>query len=365
MSERVSALANHHRALGSDLGDWNGMGVAWNYASDACDEHDAVREAAGLFDVSGLKKIHVRGEKALSVVDHIITRDMTSIYVGKSAYGPILAADGGICDDAIIAHIDDNEFLVVHGSGETMERLTESASGKNVSIEFDDDLHDISLQGPKALNVLEPHTPIDLSSLNYFHQQQTTLFDRPVILSRTGYSGERGYEIFASATDVVPIWEEIVDLGKPLGVIPCSFAGLDKIRVEAALLFYPYDMTRENTPWEVSLGWAISRKKGDFRGKEAVFAREGKDKVKLVGIVAQYDDAVEEGADLSLQGRKVGVVNSPSYSHRMNKSLALAHVEPSASTVGTLLELKGDNISCTAVVENLPFYDREKTHTHS
>ena len=95
MSERVSALASHHRALGSDLGDWNGMGVAWSYASDPCNEHDAVRQAAGLFDVSGLKKVHVRGADAFSVVDHVITRDMTKVYVGKSAYGPVLAEDGG------------------------------------------------------------------------------------------------------------------------------------------------------------------------------------------------------------------------------------------------------------------------------
>ena len=365
MSERVSALASHHRALGSDLGDWNGMGVAWSYSSDPCDEHDAVRQAAGLFDVSGLKKVHVRGADALSVVDHVITRDMTKIYVGKSAYGPVLAEDGGICDDAIIAHLGEEEFLVVHGSGEAMERLEESSEGKRVSIEFDDDLHDISLQGPKALELLAPYTSINLSALKYFHQERATLFGRPVILSRTGYSGERGYEIFASAANIVPIWEEITERGRPLGAMPCSFAGLDKIRVEAALLFYPYDMTRQNTPWEVTLGWAVSRGDGSFRGKEAVFERQGKDKVRLVGIVAEHDDIVDAGAELLVQGRKVGVVNSPSYSHRMKKSLALAHVEPAVSAVGTTLELQGENVSCAAIVANIPFYDPGKTRTHS
>ena len=190
----------------------------------------------------------------------------------------------GICDDAIIAHLGEEEFLVVHGSGEAMERLEESSEGKGVSIEFDDDLHDISLQGPKALELLAPYTPINLSALRYFHQERTTLFGRPVILSRTGYSGERGYEIFASAANIVPIWEEIIEKGRPFGAMPCSFAGLDKIRVEASLLFYPYDMTSQNTPWEVTLGWAVSRGNGSFRGKEAVLERKGKDKVRLVGI---------------------------------------------------------------------------------
>ncbi len=108
-STRTSALAERHRALGSDLGDWNGMGVAWSYASDPCDEHDAVRTAAGLFDVSGLKKIHVRGPDSLAVVDHIITRSMAAIDPGKSAYGPLLTEAGTICDDTIIAVNTDPE----------------------------------------------------------------------------------------------------------------------------------------------------------------------------------------------------------------------------------------------------------------
>ena len=194
MSERNSALAAHHRALGSDLEDWNGMGAPWSYNSDPCDEHDAVRTAAGLFDVSGLKKVHVRGNDSLAVVDHLITRNMTMIPVGRSAYGAILNEEGGICDDAIIYNLAGNHHLVVHGTGECGERLDESAAGKDVAIEFDDDLHCISLQGPVSVDFLNQHTPIDLPALNYFHQESTTLFDRPVIISRTGFTGERGFE---------------------------------------------------------------------------------------------------------------------------------------------------------------------------
>ena len=365
MSERVSALADHHRALGSELGDWNGMDVAWTYATDPCDEHDAVREAAGLFDVSGLKKVHVRGADALAVADHLISRNMAAIDEGKSAYGPVLTEEGTICDDAIILHMAKDYYLVVHGSGATMARLQESAAGKDVTVEFDDDLHDISLQGPKALTLLDRHMPMDLPKLKYFHQQATTLFGRPVVISRTGYSGERGYEIFATAADVVPIWEAILEQGKAMGVMASSFTCLDKVRVEAALLFYPYDITEATTPWEVGFGWAVSRKKGDFRGKEAVFARQGQDKVALVGIEAAHGDIVDGGASLSLEGRKVGVVNSPAYSHRMKKSLALAHVEPSVAAVGTTLALAGETVSCAATIVPIPFYDPQKTQTHA
>lgn len=365
MSERESALAAHHRALGSNLEDWNGMGAPWTYRSDPCDEHDAVRERAGLFDVSGLKKVRLRGRDARAVADHVITRDMTRIPVGRSAYGPVLQDDGGICDDAIIFHLAEADFLVVHGAGACMERLRESAAGRAASVVFDDDLHDISLQGPAAVAFLDAHTPIDLPALGYFHHARTTLFGRPVLLSRTGYSGERGYEIFASAADVVPLWEEILERGRSAGIVPCSFTCLDKIRVEAALLFYPYDMTEANTPWEVTMGWAVSRKKGDFRGKEALLARESREAVLMVGIVADHDDAVEAGARLSLDGREVGVVNSPVWSHRMGKSLALCHVAPEAAREGTRLALAGEAVRCAATVARIPFYDPEKTRPHA
>jgi aminomethyltransferase len=365
MSERNSALAAHHRALGSELEDWNGMGAPWSYTSDPCVEHDAVRTAAGLFDVSGLKKVHVRGSDSLAVVDHLITRDMAVIPIGRSAYGPVLNDDGGICDDAIIFHIAENHHLVVHGSGECRARLEESAAGKDVAIEFDDDLHNISLQGPASVDFLDQHTPIDLPALNYFHQEGTTLFDLPVMISRTGFSGERGFELLAAAEHIVPLWEAILENGASRGIMPCSYTSLDKIRVEAALLFFPYDMTAANTPWEVAFGWAVSRKKGDFRGKEALFAREGQEKVNLIGIVADHGDSVDAGADLLVDGRKVGAVTSPVWSHRLNKSLALAHVEPAAAREGTVYALEGETVSCRATAARIPFHDPEKTRTHA
>lgn len=364
-STRVSALADRHRALGSNLGDWNGMGVPWDYAADACDEHDAVREAAGLFDVSGLKKIHVRGADSDAVVDHVITRNMAKIGIGRSAYGPVLTEGGTIADDAIIAHMGENDWLVIHGSGGTMAHLEDFAAGKRVDIEFDDVLHDISLQGPKALELLNAHTPIDLTILSYFHQRETELFSHKCVLSRTGYSGEWGCEIFANADVIVDLWDQILGHGETMGVLPCSFTCLDKVRVEAALLFYPYDMTEQNTPWEVDLGWAIARSGADFRGKAAVLAAEGKEKVKLAGIVINHDEALAGGEKLLQDGREVGVVNSPAYSHRMRKSLALCHVTSGLEVPGTRLAVEGEDISTTAIVERIPFYDPEKTRTHA
>lgn len=361
---RRSVLDGRHRALGAEMDNWNGMEVAFSYATDPCDEHDAVRIAAGLFDVSALKKIFVRGSDASSVVDHIITRNMALIPPGHSAYGPNLTEEGTICDDAIIFNLGGNEWMVVHGSGQCMKRLQESAEGRDVTIEFDDDLHDISLQGPKSMAFLNAHTPIDLENLGYFHQQRTELFGYPVILSRTGYSGERGYEIFSRAEFIGDIWDQIVEKGTSIGIMPCSFTCLDKIRVEAGLLFYPYDMKEDNSIWEVGLSWAMAKKGANYRGKEAAIALRGKEKVRLIGISVDHHDALAVGAKLTMNGKEVGVVNSPIYSHRMKASLALAHIFPEAIAAGVKLRVEGD-ASYDAEIRSLPFYDPKKNRPHS
>ena len=367
MSElsRTSALASRHTELGSGLEDWNGMGTAWSYHSDPNDEHDAIREAVGMFDMSPLKKVFVRGADAARVVDHVITRDMKSIYPGKSAYGAILTEQGTVCDDAIIANNGNDEWMHCHGSGESMQRLQESAAGLNVDIELDDDLHNISLQGPGALPLLNAHTPFELGELAYFHHRATELFGHPCRISRTGYSGERGYEIFVAAAEVGDVWDQILGHGADKGVMPCSFASLDKVRIESALLFFGYDMTAEDTPWEVGLGFTVDRNKDDFRGKSAVLATAGHERFHAAGISIDHDDALVGGEILKLDGKQVGVINSPCYSHRLNKSLALVHLSDSARQPGTRLDVVSDDFTGTAVVETIPFFDPSKSRTHS
>lgn len=323
-----------------------------------------MREAAGLFDVSALKKIWITGPDALAIVERVATRDMSRIYRGKSAYCPLLTDEGTICDDNIIFHIDDNRYLYVHGSGKSAERLDIAARGLNAEVRFDDDLHDLSLQGQKALPLLDRHCPAELGDLAYFHQVETELFARKVIISRTGYSGERGYEIFVDRKDVVELWRKMLDAGEKDGIIACSFTCLDKIRIEAGLLFYPYDMHEMHTPWEMGLGWSISRKKPDFMGRAALMEKQGKEKVRFGGIsCASTTEVLPAGAKLILDGEEVGVVNSPAYSHRMRKSLALVHLRPDIG-VGTALKLEGDGQTLDVTVESVPFFDPEKTRTH-
>ncbi len=362
---RTSALASRHTELGSGLEDWNGMGTAWSYHSDPNDEHDAIREAAGLFDMSPLKKVFVRGPDAQRVIDDVCSRDMTTIEAGKSAYGAILTERGTVCDDAIIANNGGNEWMHCHGSGSSMECLLKSAKGLNADIEFTDALHNLSLQGPAALALLDAHTPMDLASLAYFHHQATELFGYPCRISRTGYSGERGYEIFADASVICDLWDNLLGHGADKGVMACSFAALDKVRIEAALLFFGYDMNAEHSPWEVGLGFTVSRNKAPFRGQQAVMELEHKARFTAAGIVVNHSESLVGGETLAMDGKQVGVVNSPCWSHRLQKSLALVHLSHEASAAGTRLEVSGETFSGTATVAETPFYDRLKSRTHA
>jgi aminomethyltransferase len=361
---RTSALASRHTALGSGLEDWNGMGTAWEYSSDANAEHDAVREAAGLFDMSPLKKIRVTGPDASWVVDHLHSRDLQRVTPGRSAYGSVLTETGTVADDAIVFNNGDAGWLVVHGSGGSMEMLQASAEGRDVSVELDDDLHIVSLQGPAALGLLDEVCESSLSVLEYFNQADCRLFGRDVMVSRTGYSGERGYEIFASAADVPHIWDSVLDAGGGSGVMPASFTALDKVRVEAALLFYGYDMTNEHFPSEVGLGWTIARNGANFRGKDAAIAAMGSERFVAAGISIDHDDMVVGGEELRFDGAVVGTVNSPAFSNRLGKSLALVHLAPAAAAPGVALSVEGDGSTYAGIVEAIPFFDPSKTRTH-
>ena len=179
MSRRVSVLDATLRALGAGMGEWNEMDVALTLASDPRDEHAAIRETAGVWDTSSLTKIHVRGPDALAAVDYLVTRDMSKIYVGKAGYAPVLKEDGHFCDDGYFFRIAEDEVLAATSIGPSLEYLQQWSKGKNVSVELDDDLHIITVQGPKSIDILETETPAKLRELRFCHHLQTTLSTIP------------------------------------------------------------------------------------------------------------------------------------------------------------------------------------------
>jgi aminomethyltransferase len=243
LSWRTSVLADRHRALGSKLEDWNGMGTAWTYNKDVSVDHVAIRTKAGLMDVSGLKKLHLVGPHSHAVLHYATTRDVTKITPGRSAYAAMLNDAGHFIEDCILYRTGPNSWMVVHGSGAGHETLTSAVVGRNAALVFDDDMHDLSLQGPLAVEFLSKHVP-GIRDLKYFHHMPAVLFGRPVLISRTGYTGERGYELFCKAEDAGIIWDTILAEGKSLGIVPACFTTLDWLRVESYLLFYPYDMSQ-------------------------------------------------------------------------------------------------------------------------
>ena len=363
MGNRTSALESRHEALGATLADWNDMAVAWTYASDPDSEADATRNAAGLIDLSALRRVHIKGPDAFAVVDYLLPRNMEVIYPGKSGYSTVLTEAGGVADDVIVYRLAEDHFLIAFGTGETEPALAKAAAGKEVSVEYDDDTHIIALQGPVAHTLLDENSLEDIDGLKFFHQTEATLFGKPCIISRTGFTGERGYEIFAAADVVTDLWDAILEAGAEHGVKPLSFVGLNILRIESALLFHPFDVSENQTPWEAGLGWSIGKEKKDYIGKAACEAAKGKERMIFSGIIADADVAVGEpiaGAErLYKDGEMVGYLTAALYSTRLQQSIALCYLNPEAAAEGTQLEVRGA-VNCAATVSALPFYDPEK-----
>lgn len=372
---RASALAHRHAEIGGELEDWNGMGTAWFYdhtPERAKADYEAVRTKAGLMDVSGLKKVHVVGADAAYVIDRVTTRDVEKIAPGRSTYASILNSEGKFVDDCIIYHIAVNSWMVVHGTGMGMEQLAAAAAGKSCEILFDDDLHDMSLQGPVSVDLLAKEIP-GIRDLAYFGMMQTRLYGRDVMISRTGYTGERGYEIFCRAKDAVHLWDSILEAGKDMGVRPVQFSTLDMLRIESYLLFYPGDNSEtfpfENEPcgdtlWELGLDFTVSPGKTGFVGAENHYALKGKERFKIYGVKLSGDamERMEMHARVHHDGKDVGVITYGLSSELNGYSVAIARLDPSVAKPGTVLTVvQPDGTKLAATAEEMPFYDKDKS----
>lgn len=370
---RQSALAHRHAEIGGELEDWNGMGTAWFYdhtPERAKADYEAIRTKAGLMDVSGLKKVHLVGPDAAYVIDRVTTRNVEKIAPGRSTYASMLNADGKFVDDCIIYHLAVNSWMVVHGTGIGMEQLTTVAAAKNVAVIFDDDLHDMSLQGPLSVDILAEEIPA-IRDLAYFGLMQTRLYGRDVMISRTGYTGERGYEIFCRAKDATHLWDSILAAGKDRGVRPVQFSTLDMLRIESYLLFYPGDNSETfpfanepcgDTIWELGLEFTVSPGKEGFIGAENHYALEGKERFKIFGV--QLSDSMAQmdmGARVFHGDMDVGVITYGLSSELNGYSVAIARLDPKAAKAGvslTVVQLDGTKLAATA--EDMPFYDKDK-----
>ncbi|MDG2453941.1 MAG: aminomethyltransferase family protein [Paracoccaceae bacterium] len=372
---RTSALAHRHAEIGGELEDWNGMGTAWFYDNTperAKADYEAIRTKAGLMDVSGLKKVHVTGPDAAYVIDRVTTRNVEKIAPGRSTYASILNSDGKFIDDCIIYHLAVNSWLVVHGTGTGMEQLTTVAAAKNCTVLMDDDLHDMSLQGPNSVDILAKEIPA-IRDLAYFGIMQTRLFGRDVMISRTGYTGERGYEIFCRGKDAVHLWDNILETGKAEGVRPTQFSTLDMLRIESYLLFYPGDNSETfpfedgspcgDTLWELGLDFTVSPGKEGFIGSENHYASKGKERFKIYGVkLSGSMEQMEMFARVHQDGKDIGVITYGLSSELNGYSVAIARIAPDAAKPGTKLTVVQPNgTELAATAEEMPFYDQDKS----
>lgn len=365
---RKSVLDIRHQELGATFeGDhWNDMALPWSYEQDLQDEVIATRTRASLIDVTSVNLVDVTGADAEAVLDSMVTIDVTKLKPGFGRIAGEVNDSGALCDDILVIRCSKDKFRLSHGSGATKQQLTRCTEGKNVQWKADEDTHCMTLQGPISTEVLNPHCDRDLSKLAYFEFIECQLFGKSVIISRSGYAGEFGFEVYCASTDAIYLWDTILAVGRPRGVLPASWNCLEITRLECCLLFYPFEMPEgDTTPWEVKMAWAVDlNKQGDYIGKKAVLASKGKERVLTAGITCHATVPVEAGATLHAGGKEVGVVTSAGYSKYLMQSLAMVHLKPDAVAVGTEVEVRGPAVKCRATVVPTPFYDPMRLRTH-
>lgn len=354
-------LAKIHESLGASFtafGQWN---MPLKYGSEL-QEHRAVREAAGLFDLSHMGEVWVTGPQAAAFLDYALIADFSALPIGKAKYSMILQDDGGIIDDLITYRLDAERFLVIPNAGNTpavVAALHERAAKFDVSVEDASTTTAlIAVQGPQSAALLASLIPDEqqaaLESLRYYACTTLTVSEFDLIVARTGYTGEDGFEIYCSPKQAPVVWERLADAGAQ----PCGLAARDSLRLEAGMPLYGNELNTNLTPIDAGLGVIIPRKKeADFVGKSALANLEQPARV-LVGLTSAGRRAARQHAELYDGETLVGEVTSGQPSPTLGHPIALAYVDAALATPGTELEadIRGKRYPYTVV--ELPFYKR-------
>jgi aminomethyltransferase len=355
-----------HQELGARLVEFGGWEMPVRYSGDIA-EHQAVRQRAGLFDVCHMGEFSVSGPGALEFLQSLVPNNVARLSENQALYSQILRPDGGTVDDLIIYHLGPERYMIVVNAG-TMEKdwawFTDHARGQNdVSLENKSSATGLlALQGPLAQRILQPLTATSLVDISYYHCQPGAVSGIDCIISRTGYTGEDGFELYCDAGAVVDLWNRLLEAGASDGLIPAGLGARDTLRLEAAYCLYDHELTEAITPLEAGLGWTVKLDKGvDFVGREALLAqkRDGLPR-KLIGIELTERGVPRAGYALSHDGALVGELTSGTMAPTLSKPIGLGYVPPDAADVGTALsvEIRGKQIAATVVP--LPFYKRPK-----
>ena len=374
--------------------DWAGYGAVCSYDSHHDGEYFAIRESAGLLDVTPLFKAEVQGPEAASFLSRVLTRDVARVRPGRVVYGPWCDDAGRVLDDGTVTRLGEKRFRVT-SADPCFHWLLRLSQGYRVSVEDTTRrTAALALQGPTSRAILDHATDGAVGSLRFFGATAATIAGVGVDITRTGYTGDLGYEIWIPAEDALPVWDALVSVGRPRGLHPAGLDALDMTRIEAGFILQGVDYTsaartvlpsRLSTPWEIGLGWAVQLERGPFIGREALLqARRRGPARRIVGLELDAD-AIEElyerhGLPAALPPgasrdplpvyagrsvrRQVGRATSHTFSPLLKKAIALASVETGHATPGTRLDIEHtvefQRHTIPAVVVETPFFDPER-----
>lgn len=366
---KQTALHSLHQKLGASFTDFGGWDMPLKYVSELA-EHRAVRQSAGLFDLSHMGEIRVSGEDAATFLNTALAGNLAAIAVGRAKYSLILDADGGIIDDLICYRRSETEYLVVPNAGNApivSRELSERAAGFAVTVADESaETSLIAVQGPNSVAILGELTSeserTTLTEMKYYSAEEINIAGSSVLLARTGYTGEDGFELYIPNAEAPKLWEELLRAGEAHGLIPAGLAARDSLRLEAGMPLYGNELTREITPFDAGLGPVVSfRKTERFVGRDALEAyRETQPERVLVGLKGLGRRAGRSGYAVLAGGDTVGTVTSGQPSPTLGYPIALAYVKPDYAAVGTQLEVDLRGKTLPFEVVELPFYRRAK-----
>jgi aminomethyltransferase len=352
---KKTILNDWHRSSGAVMVDFGGWDMPVSYTT-LSQEHKTVREAAGLFDISHMGQVLVRGSKALEFLQRVTTNDVSALSPGRMQYSLLPDVDGGLHDDIIVGRLEEGEgyFVVVNASNTESDLawLRLQAEGADVQIEHLAQASMLALQGPLSDSILQALTSHKLENLRYYHLLRTEIAGAPAILSRSGYTGEDGFEICLRGEDGARVWEALLSQGASKGLKPIGLGARNTLRLEMAYPLYGHEISHETNPLEAGLAWVIKPAKGDFIGKAAI--ESFKQARKLVGFEMLERGIARDGYAVWAAGEAgavIGKVTSASPSPSLGKNIGLAYVPLALAAPGSeiFIDVRGKGIRAKVV----------------
>jgi len=367
MSEELkkTPLNEVHRALGGKMVDFGGWDMPVQYPAGVIEEHMATRTRAGLFDVSHMGEIWVKGPDAIGFVNGLTTNDVTKLVDGQAQYSAFPNEQGGVVDDLLVYRFGPEQLLLVVNAATTDKDwawITSHKGDEQVTLtNASADYCQIAIQGPKALGILRKLTDTPLEPIKYYHFTTGEVDGVEAIISRTGYTGEDGFEVYAAAENAEQLWNKMLETGKQDGILPCGLAARNTLRLESAMSLYGHELDDDISTLEANLGWITKLDKGDFTGRDAIASLKSSGlKRKLVGFEMREPGIARDGFDVYLDDKKVGIVTSGSPAPFLKKNIGLAFVPTEFANVGQQITIDVRGKKLLAEIVPTPFYKRPK-----